>query len=364
MYNQIGFVGLGLIGGSLAKGIKGQHLAKSIVAYNRDQKVLEEAVSEGVVDIAATSIDHHFSQCDLIFLCCPVKVNVEAYRSLIHIVKPGCVITDVGSTKQDIMDAVAQIGSSVTFIGGHPMAGSEKTRYSAASPYLFENAYYILTPQADGSSQAVAKLSCLVSELKAIPIVIDAKSHDAITATISHAPHIIAASMVNIVKELDTPEGHMHLLAAGGFKDITRIASSSPVMWQQICTTNHEAIVKVLTYFKNDLEKIIADIESQSQPGLLNLFERAKNYRDSFQDRVSGTLQKAFAVAVDILDVPGMIAQIATLLSLHQISIKNIGIIHNREEEPGVLEIVFYDEQAMNESIDILQKMHYTVYPR
>lgn len=361
---QVGFIGLGLIGGSLAKALKKNGLARNIVAYDIDEASLLLAQEEGVVDICAPEIDESFKACDLIFLCCPVHVNIEAYKKLIGIVGKNCVIADVASTKQGVVEAILALDVPIPFIGGHPMAGSEKFGYSASKAHLFENAYYILTPLEGTDPTLIDMLYELVKGIKALPIVIAPKEHDHITAAISHVPHVIAASLVNMVKAMDSQEGYMHTLSAGGFKDITRIASSSPVMWQQICLTNKENIIQILKYFKGDLEKVIDAIEEGNQTTLFDFFESAREYRDSFQEKKPGGLLQTYAITVDVVDEPGIIAQIATLLSNHNISIKNIGIINNREHTSGVLEIVFYEEESIHLSTRILTAMNYIVYNR
>ncbi len=361
---QIGFIGLGLIGGSLAKAIKTNQLAKTIVAYDIDEMALILAREEGIVDVCALAIDEQFKTCEVIFLCCPVQVNIEAYTKLIPILSKDCIITDVASTKQNVVDAVIALGMPLPFIGGHPMTGSEKTGYAASKTHLFENAYYILTPLTGTHKSHIDKLYALVKGIKALPIVMEPQDHDQVAAAISHVPHVIAASLVNMVNALDSKPHYMHTLAAGGFKDLTRIASSSPVMWQQICLTNRENIVEMLQYFKGDLEKIITDIEKGDPHALFDFFESARDYRDSFQEKKPGGLLQTYAITVDVVDEPGIIAHIATLLSNHNISIKNIGIINNREHTNGVLEIVFYEEESIHQSIEILTARHYIVYNR
>ncbi|PKM94259.1 MAG: prephenate dehydrogenase/arogenate dehydrogenase family protein [Firmicutes bacterium HGW-Firmicutes-1] len=364
MIDQVGFIGLGLIGGSIAKAIKKNNLAKQIIAFDIDKLSLTLANQDNIVDVCAEGIDEHFKECSIIFLCCPVNVNIEAYNKLVQIVHPDCIITDVGSTKENIIEEINKHKSPCTFIGGHPMAGSDKYGYAAATAHLFENAYYILTPIDDTDKLKTRILYDLIKGIKALPVVISPDQHDLVTATISHVPHVIAALLVNMVKTLDSDEGYLHTLAAGGFKDITRIASSSPVMWQQICLTNKDNIVKILKHFKEDIDTIMKSIQSGNQHDIYDFFEGAREYRESFQEKTSGALLQSYSVTVDVVDEPGIIAQIATLLSNHEISIKNIGIINNREHTSGVLEIVFYDETCLEKSIEVLNDMNYVVYKR
>ena len=243
----IGFIGLGLIGGSIAKTLRKVHPEYKLMAYCRTKATIEEAIQEGVIDIALEERDDRFADCDYIFLCAPVSTNISYLPFVKGIAKPGCIITDVGSVKGEIHQAVETLGMTHQFIGGHPMAGSEKTGYSSATDYLLENAYYMITPGPDVEIATVSAFVDLVQSLKAIPMVLTYEEHDYITAGVSHLPHIVAATLVNALASLDTPEEQMKTVAAGGFKDITRIASSSPEVWQQICLTNTENISTLLS---------------------------------------------------------------------------------------------------------------------
>ena len=240
----IGFIGLGLIGGSIAKTLRKVHPEYKLMAYCRTKATIEEAIQEGVIDIALEERDDRFADCDYIFLCAPVSTNISYLPFVKGIAKPGCIITDVGSVKGEIHQAVETLGMTHQFIGGHPMAGSEKTGYSNATDYLLENAYYMITPGPDVEIATVSAFVDLVQSLKAIPMVLTYEEHDYITAGVSHLPHIVAATLVNALASLDTPEEQMKTVAAGGFKDITRIASSSPEVWQQICLSNQKQLSK------------------------------------------------------------------------------------------------------------------------
>jgi len=362
MIKQIGFIGFGLIGGSIAKSIKKYGLAQKLIAYDRHLEPLHQAMNEGVLDQIATSLEDGFDSCDLIFLCCPVKVNIEMFVKLAGIVHKQCIVTDVGSTKSDIHEALDLLDTKIKFVGGHPMTGSEKSGYEASSSQLFENIFYILTPSNTSTQDDVDVIKSLVVGIDSIPLIMDATVHDKTTASISHVPHVLAALLVNAVKHLDTEHGYMHTLAAGGFKDITRIASASPIMWQQICLNNKEPILDVLEYYKTMLTKIEHYIKEEDAHNLYALFSEAQEYRNTFNDRSSGIFPRQYSFSVDVEDTPGIIAKIATLLSEAKINIKNIGIINNREIDNGVLSILFEDQSHMDLSITLLRNLGYTIY--
>ena len=223
---NIGFIGLGLIGGSIAKSLKRFHPQTRIFAYTRTEATLDLAVSERIVDVKCTKEDEAFASCNYIFLCAPVHDNISYLEWLKDHMSPDCIVTDVGSVKGEIHQAVEKLGLDDHFIGGHPMAGSEKTGFENATDMLIENAYYILTPGGQIDIPRLTQFMELISSLGAIPLVLTYEEHDYITAAVSHLPHIIASTLVNAVQKMDTPEENMKLIAAGGFKDITRIALS------------------------------------------------------------------------------------------------------------------------------------------
>lgn len=361
---KIGFIGLGLIGGSIAKAVRYFYPDAEIIACSRTRSSLEQAVSDGIVNILSDQVNEIFSDCDYIFLCAPVSSNTEYLEQLKPLIQPSCIITDVGSTKSDIHKKVSQLGMEANFIGGHPMAGSEKTGYANSKRILIENAYYVITPSSQVSKEAVAGYRDFVASLKALPLVMSYQTHDYVTAGISHLPHIIASSLVNLVKDSDTEDGIMKLIAAGGFKDITRIASSSPEMWEQICMTNRENISLILKDYIISLEKIRCQLDNSEKGAIYELFESSREYRNSLPKKGSGPIQRIFEIYCDMVDEAGGIATLATILASNQINLKNIGIVHSREFIEAVLRIEFYDEQAMKQAADILRKYHYVIYER
>ncbi|RDU23163.1 prephenate dehydrogenase [Anaerosacchariphilus polymeriproducens] len=360
----IGFIGLGLIGGSIAKTIRRIIPEYRLLAYDIDTANLKLAQTEGVIDEIYCEINHEFSRCDFIFLCAPVSDNCENLLLLKPYLKPSCILTDVGSVKSDIHKKIMKTGQEKMFIGGHPMAGSEKIGYQNASAYLIENVYYLLTPSDSVSETKISVMIKLIASLGAIPLILSFSEHDKVTANISHLPHILASSLVNYIKESDNNLGIMKTVAAGGFKDITRIASSSPYMWQQICLSNKAPILTALKGYIKYLTQIKKELEQSSKDNLYDFFNSAREYRNSFSSASTGPIKKSYEVYCDIVDETGQIASLAGILAKNNISIKNIGIIHNREFEEGVLRIEFYNENATSRAIELLRKYHYTVYER
>ena len=357
-----GFIGLGLIGGSIARAFRQHFPDTTIVAYDVNSESLKLAKEEGIADVIAESIDHNFRACDYLFLCAPVQKNDSNLEAIKKVLSQNCVLTDVGSVKTGIHEAVRRAGLEKHFIGGHPMAGSERVGFANSKASLLENAYYILTPSPTVSPNKVENFRQTVIKLGAIPLVLDCEKHDYITAAISHLPHVVASSLVNLIRESDSDEGIMRMIAAGGFKDITRIASSSPVMWQQICLTNKENISEFLSQYIAALTDFKKTIDQSDADQLYRLFDEARIYRDSFANTSSGPIKRSFSINVDIADRAGALAHIVTLLAEQNLSIKNIAITHNRESEDGVLRVEFYQETSMEQGLKLLEEAGYNVH--
>ncbi len=365
---RIGFIGFGLIGGSIARALRKINKEYYLFAYDyhkdKPSADLQAALSDGVLNSVTNTLDEEFAGCDLLYLCAPVLSNINYLKQLKPVLKSTCILTDVGSVKGNIHTAIEELGMQAQFIGGHPMTGSEKTGYLNSYALLLENAYYILTPTQEVPEQMIALLQGLVEQMGSIPILLDPYEHDRITAAISHVPHIIAAQLVNLVRESDDEAEKMRALAAGGFKDITRIASSSPVMWQNICLTNSGDIKLLLNQYIASLQEVLEALQRGDGAFLYRMFDTAGEYRSAIPNKSIGLMKKLFEIYVDIMDEAGAIATIATLLASNQISIKNIGIIHNREFEEGVLRIEFYDEPAQQKAFTLLTRYNYKIYER
>jgi prephenate dehydrogenase len=248
------------------------------------------------------------------------------------------------------------------FIGGHPMAGNEKTGYRESVAHLFENAYYVLTPSKTTTKSSIEIMMEIVKSIGAIPVKMDSHEHDRITGSISHVPHIIAAALVNLVKQSDTPGGTMKKLAAGGFKDITRIASSSPEMWENIISSNNEPICDILKKYIDMLKQFSDTVKSSDSNTIFNFFNTARQYRNSLSSHKKGLINPFCEIVVDIVDKPGMLGKIATILGDGGINIKNMNISNNRENQKGCLIITLSDTHSADEAFYLLKEKGYKVY--
>lgn len=363
-FDNVGFIGLGLIGGSIAKKMKANNPDIHICATAHHVETIQEAYREGLIDNNALLPLTAFHDCDVIFLCAPVQRNLDYLSKLKNIIRKDCYITDVGSTKTEIHEDVIRLNMEANFIGGHPMTGSEKTGILAANKTLLENAYYIITPTAVTPQADVEDFRKFVHSLGSIPLVLDYKTHDYSTAAISHLPHMIAYSLVNLVQQIDDDNETMKSIAAGGFKDITRIASSSPVMWQNICASNRDQILTLMDKYTALLSELRGYIESSNEQALLDFFQSAKDYRDSLSLPSIKTESTYYELFVDLPDETGGIAKVSRILADAGISIKNIGIVNNREFEEGILHISFDDEKSRSKAKELLTEQGYVTHIR
>ena len=365
---KVTIIGLGLIGGSLARALTHRMKFSEIIAINRNSESITQALLDGTISRGFNAINEYIYDSDIIFICTPVKRTEEYIQSLLGKVKQECIITDVGSTKGEIIEYIDSLSAPPCFIGGHPMAGTEKTGYVSSFEHLFENAFYVLSSCKSTSERALNTMIEIVKGIGGIPILLDAKEHDKITAGISHLPHIIASTLVNMVKSNDTTDGKMQLLAAGGFKDITRIASSSPEMWENIFLSNKLPVSKILDDFIELLSKFKDLIETEDSKAIYNFLQTAKIYRDSFsvvktgKKSVPGLIPSTFELVVDVIDKPGIIGEIASILGNNGVNIKNINVSNSREFEQGCLTISLPDLVSSNIAFELLSNDGYRVY--
>jgi len=355
---KIGIIGLGLIGGSIARALKRNDKGYIIKAWDRDKKNLELGLSEKVFDEYTLSLKDGFFDCDVIFLCVPVFAMRDILDELLMNISPISILTDVGSTKSDVVALVNEMNVKNPFIGGHPLAGSEKSGFTASRANLFENAYYCLTPAKDTNKDSIKELRDIVIDLGAIPIEMTPAEHDKVTAAISHVPHVIAASLVNLIDELDSPDNIMKTISAGGFKDLTRIASSSPSLWAGICLSNRDKILETIESFIEGLKCFEIDLRNKKKESIEKFFTSAREVRNALSDRKS-IFQKTYSILVDVDDKPGIIALIASALANENINIKNIGILNSRETEDGALEIQVESEESRLRGIETLTRLGY-----
>jgi prephenate dehydrogenase len=362
--NSISIIGLGLIGGSLAKALRRVSSSLKIYAVDSCASSIRLAESEGTIDKGFSACCPEVWNSDVIFICTPIRMTMEFIAELSGKVKKDCIITDTASTKSEICCYVDSLENPPQFIGGHPMAGTEKSGYINAFAHLFENAYYVLTPIKTSDEQAVSALEALLHGIGAIPIIVSPEKHDLVTGCISHVPHIVASALVTLAKNNEYDTGLIKRLAAGGFRDITRIASSNPAMWENIVLSNSDVIISLLDEYKKIIDSMIDNIRYTHAKEIHSFFNNAKSFRDSFSESLPGLIPPSFELIADIEDEPGIIGKIATLLGDNGINIKNINVSNSREFEQGCLKITLSDKDNADRAFELLCVHSYKIFKK
>ncbi len=284
MINTLCIIGVGLIGGSFAHAVKRAGQCKRIVGYGRNKASLEKAVALGAIDAFSLQLDEVASDADVILLATPLGAMADIMTALKDLISEDTIITDVGSAKACVLDSVARVFGSMpqNFVAGHPIAGTENSGVEAAFPELFANRRVILTPTDKTSKKALATVRHLWESTGAMVTQMDAKHHDEVLAATSHLPHVLAFTLVDTLAQLSERQ-EIFEYAAGGFRDFTRIASSDPLMWQDICIDNKNAILKVIQAFEDNLQKLKQAIKNEDSASIRQVFQSAKQARDEYR---------------------------------------------------------------------------------
>lgn len=283
MINRLCIIGVGLIGGSLALSLKMAGACKSIVGVSRHTGNLEKAKQLGVIDEYDTDVSKAVSGADVIVIAVPVGAMSSIFDSIKDHVHADAVITDVGSTKGSVVQAAQQSFGQLParFVPGHPIAGTEKGGVESAFEGLFKNRRVILTPAKHTEKQALNIIQEMWQSIGADVCTMDIDHHDEVLAATSHLPHALAYTLVDTLANMEE-HNEIFEYAAGGFRDFTRIASSDPVMWHDICLANADALLAVIHRFSADLSKLEQAISNNDSKYVLELFQRAKQERDRF----------------------------------------------------------------------------------
>lgn len=283
MHKQISIIGTGLIGGSLAKALRKSGFAGTIVGADHSESTLQTAVELGVIDRYSTDIAESVQGSDLIVLSVPVRQTESVLAQMLPALPAEAVITDVGSSKAHVVTAAERVlGDCMSrFVPGHPIAGREKSGVTAAETELFRDHRVILTPVESTRQDAIDLVTQMWESVGAQTSCLTVEQHDLVLAATSHLPHVLAYATVDTLAGTDYVE-EIFEFAAGGFRDFSRIASSDPVMWRDVCLTNKSAILDVLDHFESQLSEIRRAIETDDSDKLTETFASSKKIRDNF----------------------------------------------------------------------------------
>ncbi len=283
IFDTIAIIGVGLIGGSLGMAAKRKGLVRHVIGIGRTEQKLMRAQILGAIDDYTMDMETGVADADLIVICTPVRMVVPTLELIAASLKPGAIVTDVGSTKREIVEqAEAVIPQGCYFVGGHPMAGSEQGGVEYAEHNLFVDATYVVTSSANVDLESLGKITSLAEGIGSNVEIMSPSNHDASVAIISHLPHAMAGALLKTAEDSQRESHKTFNLAAGSFRDLTRIAGSSPEIWRDICVTNKDSLGEAIIRFQNYLDEFKAALASDDEESIRRFFEQSSEIRQAY----------------------------------------------------------------------------------
>jgi prephenate dehydrogenase len=358
MFARVAVLGTGLIGGSVCLGLRATAEAEEVVGFDVDRVALEEGLRRGAFTAGAASAIEAVAGAELVVLATPVDQTARLCQDIRPALDPGAVVTDVGSAKADVVASCEGfLGSG--FVGGHPMAGSERHGILAADAELFQDAWWIVTPTGTTSSRAYRAVSGLAAALGARPVAVDPLEHDRLLARLSHLPQVVASAVVAAAVGAGAKESLLGL-AAGGFRDVTRIAASDPTLWVGVLKANSEAVLEALEDLAGTLEEVRSALQAGRWADLHAFLSRSRAARlDLFGKPELHDV--AVTLAITVLDRPGVLAEVTTEAGRLGANIEDLQIVHSTEGGRGRLELVVAGEEPAGALAEALGRLGYRV---
>lgn len=331
-------LGTGLIGGSVAAALRVR--GATVVGWDGDPTRAARAVEVGAIDVAADSIEAACADAEIVVVAVPVGVAADLAAAALA-AAPAAVVTDVGSVKAAVVAAVSAAASDAAarFVGGHPMAGSEQDGVDGAKADLFQGATWVLTPTERTSADAFARVRSMVAALGAEAIALTPHDHDTFVATVSHVPQLAASTLMDTALGVGTQHQTLLRLAAGGFRDMTRIAAGNPAIWPDILTANREAILTALDAYLARLGEVRHLVAEGDRAGLFTMLQRARQGRRALPVGAA-QVDELTELHVLVPDRPGVLAEITTLAGRQAVNIYDLELAHSLEGERGVMVLV------------------------
>ena len=354
--------GVGLIGGSVALGLRERFMAREVIGFDTDPQTLTTALGLGVIDSAHVEVGAWLENADLVILAAPVRALPDLASRMARFAGPGTVFTDVGSVKAPLLDALSGLPAELRkrFVGGHPMAGSERAGVQHASAGLLENAIWVLTPTPETDPSALERVRQMVESLGANPVVLQPDAHDRLVATVSHLPYLSALALTRLIARHEDRDG-LALLAAGGFRDLTRVASGDARMSRDMVVENRAALREAIRGYRAELEALEAMLDAPES--LMDAALEGKRTRDSLPVVRRSLLPALHDLVVAIPDKPGEFARITTLVGDAGINIKDIEVLAIRDQG-GAVRLGFSELEEATGAKTVLENAGYAVRGR
>jgi prephenate dehydrogenase len=350
----VAILGLGLMGGSL--GLSLTRLGYRVIGWNRSPESTQEALRLGAITVPAASLEEAMNGAEVVFVGTTVETIPDIIKNCLPYAAPGTIFTDMGSIKERILERVMEfLPSTYYFVAAHPMTGSEQQGVNASDPFLYQNAAYIVIEDPRTPRIAIEKVVCVLADIGASVIRLStASEHDRIVAMVSHLPHLIAATLAKTAgTEEEMYPGTLNL-AAGGFRDTTRVALSSSKIWEGILFENKAKVLEAINAFQNELAIFKSILEKDDHPNVKAFLDSARETRMQIPAKNKGFITLLYEMVVTVEDKPGAIEEILQHLSKAGLNIKDIEILRIREGDGGTVRIAFENSQAVDDAVQIL----------
>lgn len=355
---RISIIGTGVIGGSIGMTALDRGIVDEVVGYDADSTRLQKALEISAVTKSARSAPEAVQDADIVFIATPVGKVVSTFEAIVPQLQDGAIVSDVGSTKERIVSEIRSISPQSLFIGGHPIAGSEREGIEAAQPDLFEGCFWVLTPISPEDA-GYQDLRSFLTDLGAEVIALQPKQHDELVALTSHLPQVLSSVLMTFARDKGSEKGDLPLITAGGFKDMTRIAASPTDLWMDIVKDNRELLAGILSEFRGALEAAEDLLRNSKWKELREIFESAREARKQLQDKPGIAPEELSVVTLLVPDKPGVLSEVTNAVGDVGVNIEDIQITHSSKGGRGTITLAMSEDGA-DLAITALGKKGYT----
>jgi len=360
MVKKIAVIGTGLMGGSLALALKDYDGVGEVAAFDASIEVRDAARELRIADTIAETAAEAASGAQVVFIATPISAMVSSLEAAAPALEDGVVVSDIASAKMGVMQAIQEaLPPGALYVSGHPMTGSEQSGVHFARADLFRDRYYILTPNENTDATAYQRIHALLKEMGARVISMDPESHDRAMATVSHVPHLLSLLLMEMAARERERMKSIYSVAAGGFRDMTRIAASNPDVWLDIVTENRAFIIEKLGDYQQSLQGLKEALARGDTEALREIFVDARAAREELSLKAGAEITEMFAVSLPVPDEPGVISRITTAVGGLGVNIEDIGIVHPLEGETGILTLNVLGEDRAAEAAAHLESLGY-----
>lgn len=359
-FGTLAILGTGLMGGSFGLACRRHGLFDKINGFDLLDVRLEMALERGAVTEATTSAIGAVAGASLVVIATPVGVISEVFSEVAASLEDAAVVTDLGSTKERVVTQILRTPGGERFVGGHPIAGGEQEGIEAATADLFDGCSWILTPTEKTDGEAYGRLVRIIGRLGARVLALEPQRHDELMALTSHLPQILSSALMAFAADSVSSEQGLPMVSAGGFRDMTRIAGSSPTLWVDILKDNRKAIGSVIRRFEDAVEAIRNDLESENWEAIVTFLSEARSARSHLPGK-PGAPVRMIEMLIPVPDRPGVLAEITTTVGGIGVNIEDIDIVHSQEGGRGTIHLMVGGEESAERAAKAIEAKGYRV---